>query len=86
MTDLKIKGSNCWVAAVSPSLHVCRQLLLSYGVEPLRLTDTAPGWNAFARDWMKKEGLRGRVAVLVEGPSEQDPEANFRMELLELEA
>ncbi len=75
-----------WVAAVSPSLHICRQLLLSYGVEPLPLTDTAPGWNAFARDWMKKEGLPGRVAVLVEGPSEQDPEANFRMELLELEA
>jgi hypothetical protein len=35
---------------------------------------------------VKKNGAAGRLAILVTGPSEQDPGANSRMELLELEA
>jgi len=75
-----------WIAAVSPSLQVRRRLLLSYGVEPLPLTGTESGWNAFVRAWMEEEGLVGRLAVLVQGPSRQDPDARYRMELLELNA
>jgi len=73
-----------WIAAVSPDLPVRRQLLLSYGIEPLPPGDTDHGWSAFARAWIEKEGLAGRVAVLVEGQSEQDPDANYRMALLAL--
>ena len=75
-----------WIAAPSPDLQVCRRLLLSYGVEPIHLGDRQADWSAFARDWMRKEGVPGHLAILVTGPSEQDPGANSRMELLELEA
>ena len=75
-----------WVAAASPDLQVCRRLLLSYGVEPIHLGDRQADWSAFARDWTRKEGVAGHLAILVTGPSEQDPGANCRMELLELEA
>jgi pyruvate kinase len=75
-----------WVAAPSPDLQVCRRLLLSYGVEAIHLGDRPADWSAFARDWVMKEGVAGHLAILVTGPSEQDPGANSRMELLELEA
>ena len=75
-----------WIAAASPDLQVCRRLLLSYGVEPVHLQEARTDWSAFAREWVNKEGLPGRLAILVTGPSEQDPGANSRMELLELEA
>ena len=35
---------------------------------------------------MRKEGVAGHLAILVTGPSEQDPGANSRMELLALDA
>jgi pyruvate kinase len=75
-----------WVAAPSPDLQVCRRLLLSYGVEPIHLGDRPAEWSGFARDWVRKEGVAGHLAILVTGPSEQDPAANSRMELLELGA
>jgi hypothetical protein len=65
-------------------LLVCRRLLLSYGVEPIHLADRQADWSAFARDWVKKNGAAGHLAIVVTGPSEQDPGANSRMELLEL--
>ena len=74
-----------WIAAASPDVQVCRRLLLSYGVEPIHLEGHKADWSAFARDWVKKEGLEGHLAILVTGPSEQDPGANSRMELLGLE-
>ncbi len=63
-----------------------RRLLLSYGVEPTHLEDSKADWNAFARDWAKREGLAGHVAILVTGPSKENPDANSKMELLGLEA
>jgi pyruvate kinase len=74
-----------WIAAVSPDLQVCRRLLLSYGVHPIHLEDAKVNWSTFARDWVKKEGFAGNLAILVTGPSEEDPGANSRMELLGLE-
>jgi pyruvate kinase len=73
-----------WIAAVTQDLQVCRRLLLSYGVQPIHLEDRQASWSAFVREWVKKEGLAGDLAILVTGPSEQDPEANSRMELLNL--
>ena len=75
-----------WVAAPSPDLLVCRRLLLSYGVEPIHLGNRQGDWSAFAPDWVRKNGMSGHLAILVTGPSEQEPGANSRMELLELEA
>jgi pyruvate kinase len=75
-----------WVAAPSRDLQVCRRLLLSYGVAPIHLEDRQADWSAFAREWVRKEGVAGQLAILVTGPSALDPGGNPRMELLELEA
>ena len=75
-----------WVAAPGTDPQVCRRLLLSYGVEPIYVGERPADWNAFARDWVRKEGLTGRLAILATGPSMHDPAAATRMDLLELQA
>ena len=74
-----------WIAAVTSSEWVARQLQLSYGVQP----DVCPGpvadWNAFTRRWVRSQGLAGATAVLLRGPSADRAPANHTMELLELD-
>jgi pyruvate kinase len=74
-----------WVASPSPSESTRRQLLFSYGVQALAVDDEDLDWSAFGRAWIKKEGLTGRVLVIVQGPSRGNPNINHRMELIELE-
>jgi pyruvate kinase len=74
-----------WIVAASSDPLVCRRLLLSYGVQPIHLEDRQANWSAFAREWVEKEGLAGDLAILVTGPSEENPDANSKMELLDLE-
>lgn len=74
-----------WVAAASPRQAVCRQLQFSYGIEPLHTPDGAPDWSAFARQWAGSENLPGKLAILIQGPSPQNPQATHRMELIQLD-
>ena len=73
-----------WIAAVSPSASTCRALELSYGVVPLCEPDYPGEWNSYVRRFVEGEGLEGDIALLTEGPSSRNPDANFRMELIEL--
>jgi len=75
-----------WVGAVSSSLAVRRQLQFSYGIQPIGMADADQDWNLFTRQWVRSENLPGRLAILIQGPSPQAPEANHRMELVELRA
>ena len=61
-----------------------RRLQFSYGIEPLLLEPLPTEWAAFAREWIRSEGLPGRLALLIEGPCTGRPQANHRMEILEL--
>ena len=74
-----------WVASPSPSEATRRQLLFSYGVQPLTVHGEDLDWSAFGRAWIKKEAQTGRVLVVVQGPSRGNPHINHRMELIELE-
>jgi pyruvate kinase len=74
-----------WVASPSPAESTRRQLLFSYGVHPIAVHDEDLDWSTFGRTWIKKEGLTGRVLVIVQGPSRGNPNINHRMELIELE-
>jgi pyruvate kinase len=74
-----------WVASPSPSEATRRQLRFSYGVQPLAVDGEDLDWSAFGRAWIKKEGLTGRVLVIVQGPSRGNSNINYRMELIELE-
>lgn len=74
-----------WVTAVSPEHATCQQLQFSYGIYPVYEPEYPDSWNTFARDWLRLHGTAGHLVVLTEGPSPLHPEANHRMELIEIE-
>jgi len=41
-------------------------------------------WKAYAQQWMLAHGVEGNLVVLTEGPFTKHPEANHRMEILDL--
>ncbi|MDW7709571.1 MAG: pyruvate kinase [Deferrisomatales bacterium] len=73
-----------WITAVSSSETTCAGLQFSYGVWPVHKPDHPDDWNDFARTWVRGHGLAGDLVVLTEGPSRRHPDANNRMELLDL--
>ena len=74
-----------WTIGISPQEKTCQQLLFSYGVHPVREPVYPVNWRAYARKWVQSEGLEGNMVFLTERPSEQNPDVNARIELLDLE-
>jgi pyruvate kinase len=74
-----------WLTAFSPHPATCRGLQFSYGVQPVHVDQDRPDWNAFARHWLAERGMVGGFAFLTQGPSDQNPCGNHRMEVLELD-
>ncbi len=73
-----------WTVAVSSNDATLQQLQFSSGVYPVyeaRLPDT---WNEYVRNCVAGLGLPGDLVFLMEGPSSRHPEANHRMEIIEL--
>jgi len=73
-----------WIGAVSSDEGTCQELQFSYGVHPLHVPEVVENWNAFARDWVQAHGLEGDLVILSAGPSPEHPEANNRMEIIDL--
>jgi pyruvate kinase len=73
-----------WITAVSSIESTCQQLQFSYGVHPVHEPDHPENWNAFLAQWMGTHKVEGTVAVLTEGPSSKRPDANNRMEIIDL--
>jgi pyruvate kinase len=73
-----------WITALSPNEHTCQALQFSYGVEPVKVDDDRSDWSAFARRWLAQQGISDGLVLLTQGPSEQNPCGNHRMEILEL--
>lgn len=73
-----------WVAAFSPMESTCQQLQFSYGVQAIHVPERVEDQKAFARDWVRREGLSGKRVVFMGGPSERHPDANHRMEIVDL--
>lgn len=74
-----------WIIAVSSQESVCRALQFSYGVFPLREAENPDNWNVYVNDWLGRNGIEGRLVVLTMGPSAKHPDANHRIEILDLE-
>jgi pyruvate kinase len=73
-----------WIVALSRRRAVCQGLVFSYGVWPVEL-DAEPGdWRAFADAWMREHEVTGHSAMLVAGPSSVHPDANHRIEFMQL--
>jgi pyruvate kinase len=73
-----------WITAVSSLKSTCQNLQFSYGIEPVYAPEHPEDWKAFARDWVCDHGVDGDLVFLTEGPSSRHPEANNRMEIIDL--
>ena len=51
---------------------------------PIHAPEHPRDWNTFAQRWMQSEGLADGLVVLTEGPSRENPEANHRLEIIDL--
>src|SRR5215475_7186554 len=71
-----------WILALSRDPAVCKGLIFSYGVEPVHLIEDPKRWHDFAKTCLQEHQIAGRMALLVEGPSSQNPEKNHRLEFL----
>jgi len=73
-----------WIVATSADPAVCRALLFSWGVHPIEGEPPAETWRDFASSFLREHGIADSLAVLVAGPSPQDPEANHRLEFMRI--
>jgi pyruvate kinase len=73
-----------WIAAVSSQESTCQQLQFSYGVHAVHESEHPDDWNAYARRLLATLEVEGNLVVLMEGPSAKHPEANNRMEIIDL--
>ena len=73
-----------WITAVSSQEKTCNDLMFSYGVCPVHELNHPNDWKAWARNWLQSQGKEGSLVILTEGPSEQYPHRNNRMEILDL--
>jgi len=74
-----------WIVAVSSQETTCRRLQFSYGVCPVHEPDYPEDWRLYARNWLPSHGVSGTLVVLTEGPSSKHPNANHRMEIIDLD-
>jgi pyruvate kinase len=73
-----------WIVGVSSQEATCQGLQFTYGVCPAHESDHPEDWRVYAKQWLQDYGIRGNLVILTEGPSSKHPEANNRMELIDL--
>ena len=73
-----------WIVAVSALDSTCQGLQFSYGVYPVSEPDHPEDWKSYTREWLASKGVEGKLVLLTEGPSCRHPEANNRLEIIDL--
>jgi pyruvate kinase len=73
-----------WTIGVSSRIATCQQLQFSSGVYSLHEPEHPEQWKSYVKQWVNEFGMAGELAVLTEGPSTKHPEANHRMEIIDL--
>ena len=73
-----------WIIEVSSQENTCQRLQFSYGVYPVNELEHPEDWKSFIREWLRAHEVEGNIVVLTEGPSPKHPEANNRMEIIDL--
>jgi pyruvate kinase len=73
-----------WIVAVSAVEATCQRLQFSWGVHGVYEPDHPEDWKRYIGSWLAGHGVPGDLAVLTEGPSSKHPEANHRMEIVDL--
>jgi pyruvate kinase len=73
-----------WCVAVSSRLQTCQALQFSYGVVTVHQSEDPESWNDFVETWLVEHEIPGDLALLTGGPSPDRPQANHRLEIIEL--
>ena len=73
-----------WLAAVASREVTCQALQFSYGVYPVCAPEDPEEWTVYAREWVKDHDLTGDFVILIEGPSPRNPEANHKLEIVDM--
>ncbi len=73
-----------WCVAISPRQSTCQALQFSYGVVAVHEDDEPESWNDYAKSWLSRNGLSGKLAILTGGPSPARSQSNHRLEMIEL--
>ncbi len=73
-----------WIVAVSSQETTCQRLQFSSGVYPVCEKEHPDSWNTYIAAWLKAGGIEGKLAVVTEGPSSRHPDANNRLEIVNL--
>ncbi len=74
----------CWVIALSPTPSTNQALKFSYGVLAVDVESDLPDWSEYVRCWLADKGINDGLALLTQGPSEEHPCGNHRLEIMEL--
>jgi pyruvate kinase len=75
----------CWIIAFSPDPPTCQALQFSYGVHAEDCDGDRADWSGFVRNWLLENGLDSGLVLLTQGPSEEHPCGNHRLEIIELD-
>jgi pyruvate kinase len=75
-----------WIIAPSPDPAACQNLAFSYGVHPVHLAEEPDDWREWIARWVRENGMTAERVMLVAGPSPRNPKANYRIELMRLDA
>src|SRR5262249_26711806 len=75
-----------WIIAPSPEPAACQNLAFSYGVHPVHLAEEPDDWRDWITRVVRKNGITADRVMLVAGPSPRNPKANYRIELMRLNA
>ncbi|MDQ7787084.1 MAG: pyruvate kinase [Thermodesulfovibrionales bacterium] len=75
-----------WIIAISSQDATCQRLQFSSGVYPVLEQEHPENWKPYVRAWMKQYEIPGDFVVLTEGPSSKHPDANHRMEILDIKS
>jgi pyruvate kinase len=73
-----------WITAVSSRPKTCQDLMFSHGVFPVCESDHPADWKTWAKKWLQTQDVEGDLVVLTEGPSDEHPYRNNRMEIIDL--
>jgi len=73
---------SAWILAVSTDATVCRGLRFSYGVKPLLVEQCPRNWKKLIGEQIKCHEISSGTAILVGAPSEENPDVNHRIEII----
>ncbi len=73
-----------WIIALSSQETTCQRLQFSSGVWPVKHLENPEDWNTYIKLWISERGIDGDIVILTEGPSSKNPDANHRMEIIDL--